>query len=90
MLQCPQISQVKAMRKQSIATNPKINISVVLPNAVMRITGNIVRIAQDVEKQYPYVSDRLNGLRDGLFPLVQTGFNTQGYNVNLATISFFR
>ena len=81
------IELIRTTEKQlrDIATNPQIHISVVPPNAVMQITGNIVRIAQDVEKQYPYVSNRLNGLRNGLFPLVQTGFNTQGYNVNLAT-----
>lgn len=81
------IELIRTTEKQlrDIATNPQIHTSVVLPNAVMRITASIVQIAQDVEKQYPYVSNRLNGLRDGLFPLVQTGFNTQGYNVNLAT-----
>ena len=81
------IELIRTTEKQlrDIATNPQIHISVVLPNTVMQITGNIVRIAQDVEKQYPYVSNRLNGLRDGLFSLVQTGFNTQGYKVNLAT-----
>ena len=70
---------------RDIATNPQIGISVVLPNAVMRITENIIRIAQNAEKQFPYVSNRLNGLKDGLFPLVQTGYNTKGYNINLAT-----
>ena len=50
---------------------------VLVPDAVMRIKDNIQSIAADVKKDYPYISSRLETLRNELFLSLPPGYTLE-------------
>ena len=53
------------------------NRLVLAPDAVMRIKDDIQSIAADVKKDYPYISSRLEALRNELFLSIPPGYTLE-------------
>ncbi|MBQ9264040.1 MAG: TIGR02391 family protein [Clostridia bacterium] len=73
------VEKIRLIKKQIIDAMSYIqqNGYFLLPNAVMQMKDDIQSIAMDITKDYPYISSRLQTLRNELFLSVPLGYTLE-------------